>query len=404
MGTTKIVVIGNGFDLHHKLKTGYSDFFNSTYCSDSLKAGMYKILNFLENKKGDRKNVDLWSDVEKAYFMAMMLIDVENGDITKVKEFNSTIEKFKIEFMEYLDKSLIYNQIEKDNKLQVVLDGADIILDFNYTDTVERIYSKYSGTKHIKVHGSLKEKKIVLGFANTYSRDNKYLYEFIKKLDNSTNNTSFIRSQDIFDATLYSYCAESIEKWEGEKIWQRILLDFYRFAPKDTIKEDDIKALNKWYNDLESNQRLSEDFVKTVGIKTINALHSPRTKYQGDKGGGEVPAGYQCIFKDRYTSCFEEDNIPESSSKLVDEFLRERKGMPGLIDLGKIFCNNLEITIIGHSLESDIDFFRQLYLLSSDQQKKVSKLTVYMHEKEKGELLTRAKSIFECEDIIEQKY
>lgn len=46
MGTTKIVVIGNGFDLHHKLKTGYSNFFNSTYCSDSLKTGMYKILNF----------------------------------------------------------------------------------------------------------------------------------------------------------------------------------------------------------------------------------------------------------------------------------------------------------------------------------------------------------------------
>ncbi|WP_304653284.1 AbiH family protein [uncultured Ligilactobacillus sp.] len=103
--TSKLVIVGNGFDLCHGLKTNYRDFLESEYCSDQLKQDLSEIEDYIKAKQNiSNEGVNLWTDMEYMYYRAMVSIDEE--DFSKVENFNSIIEDFKMEFMRYLDNCL----------------------------------------------------------------------------------------------------------------------------------------------------------------------------------------------------------------------------------------------------------------------------------------------------------
>lgn len=397
---SKLVIIGNGFDLCHDLKTNYKDFLESKYCSDKLKKGLSEIENYVKTKqtKGN-EGINLWTDMEYMYYQAMVSIDEE--DFAKVENFNRIIEEFKMEFIQYLDNYLQYDKVKKYNDLQLLLNEADWILDFNYTNTIEAVYGISDPKKHIKVHGSVKDNYIVLGFPNTYSSYNDPLKKFIEELNGDKTICRY--DQNTFSATLSSYSDESIARWDGEKIWQRILLGFYRFK-KAKINKNEFQELSRWFNNLDVNRPVSDDFVNGAGYKIINSPKSPRTVYQGDIEGASVPLGYQYIFRHTNMENLEEKIPFTVNSKLVRKFLEKYEGIPGLIDVGDLFNNDIDITVVGHALIGDIEIFKQIQLISNSiYHKNINKVIIYIYNDEE-KLSERAKKIFCCQKILERKY
>ncbi|MDE5722084.1 MAG: bacteriophage abortive infection AbiH family protein [Clostridia bacterium] len=192
----RIFVIGNGFDLGHGLKTNFEDFIETNS----------QVLN---RKYADLKNgKNSWSEIETNYksklntFISKLdipfLVDDEMSSIIDAyglnkygdvnyhgydnEMFNSLIDEidiwvkllcdFEREFAGYLralynDYNIRNNFFPKE-KIKVILESANEILSFNYTNTVEQLYGI---DDVIHIHGNI-NKKIFLG-CDTIDRMNE---------------------------------------------------------------------------------------------------------------------------------------------------------------------------------------------------------------------------------------
>lgn len=137
MDSTKIVIVGNGLDLHHGLKTSFGDFIKSSEISKETLQGLC-LMTDLNSSYYEQGFVPFasWSNLEKLYWYASGSLD---GEDVNVEHFNSVIEGFKKEFKCYLE-NLDYDDIKASDPVQKELSKADIILDFNYTDTIAKLY------------------------------------------------------------------------------------------------------------------------------------------------------------------------------------------------------------------------------------------------------------------------
>ena len=173
----KLYIIGNGFDLHHNLKTSYYNF------RDYLKNHNREIYDLLEQYVCCSD--DLWGDFEESLAKldtdelycdnSNLLRNIEIGDISEdyydPYEFSNEMEriydKLTIELIEAF-KDFIYEAMSVDD-LEILKHKIDIdinarFLCFNYTDTLERIYHiQYNNINYI--HNSIKESSedIILG-------------------------------------------------------------------------------------------------------------------------------------------------------------------------------------------------------------------------------------------------
>ncbi|MDE8038652.1 AbiH family protein [Erysipelothrix rhusiopathiae] len=163
MHNNTLIIIGNGFDLHHGLKTQYSDFFSSYYEEQSV-AEFQRIL---------AENVDLdltnnWLDIEELIAIARKESALEETDqiirnntefTGYYLEFSKVIEDLKIQFRNYLLEIYKPENIEKNLCLQEIFKPDNLVVNFNYTNTVQDVY----GIECIHPHGSLEENFIILG-------------------------------------------------------------------------------------------------------------------------------------------------------------------------------------------------------------------------------------------------
>lgn len=173
----KLYIIGNGFDLHHNLKTSYYNF------RDYLKNHNREIYDLLEQYVCCSD--DLWGDFEESLAKldtdelycdnSNLLPNIEIGDISEdyydPYEFSNEMEriydKLTIELIEAF-KDFIYEAMSVDD-LEILKHKIDIdinarFLCFNYIDTLERIYHiQYNNINYI--HNSIKESSedIILG-------------------------------------------------------------------------------------------------------------------------------------------------------------------------------------------------------------------------------------------------
>lgn len=160
----KLIICGNGFDLHHKLKTGYNDYkeFLEKYYSDVLSGyESFQYLN-LENNR--------WSDVEKS--LAIEYEDLmedamdsypsafEDGDSKwgvmqiDVEMLTSFINKFTGKcFAKWLN-SVNIQSANPDKNLN--LTNEDLYINYNYTNTLQLLY-KISERNILHIHGKLSE-------------------------------------------------------------------------------------------------------------------------------------------------------------------------------------------------------------------------------------------------------
>ena len=190
MDSTKIVIVGNGLDLHHGLKTSFGDFIKSSEISKETLQGLC-LMTDLNSSYYEQGFVPFasWSNLEKLYWYASGSLD---GEDVNVEHFNSVIEGFKKEFKCYLE-NLDYDDIKASDPVQKELSKADIILDFNYTDTIAKLYQAdlKENCKYIKIHGSVQDNNIVLGFANMLSDDGYGVSKKKKKLFPPSGNLMY---------------------------------------------------------------------------------------------------------------------------------------------------------------------------------------------------------------------
>ena len=339
MVSNNLVIIGNGFDLHHELKTTFWDFVNSGEICKKTLQGLLRMQDAgIKCNTCLTKNSASWTDFEKLYWE----VSTEASENKQIEDYNKLMACFTEEFTRYLKR--IQNQYKhevcRNDNIQKVLADANVILDFNYTNTLKDFYDIKKDVKHIKIHGSVDDDNIVIGFANTKSLDAYYLNQLVDKICDGENM-----------GQLFHYVeGEEVEKWRGEKLWLRIVSQFKKEFRDCT--ENDIKGLYEWFN----NGKL-------------------RRMYQG-YGGYRLPNGYQYIFYDKdICKNIELPKFP-AKSRNVRQFLENNK-VPGLIDLQGVFENNLNITVMGHALKCDVDIFQQIHLLCQYHNRNVARVTLF---------------------------
>lgn len=175
-----LLIIGNGFDLSHGLHTSYEDFHlwleNHGYSNFAKRlATLYPDIMNKSNKE--------WHDIEKAMGSFTMedvtAFDENYNDGAQYKDETSkethivgaNIKNATIVLphmlMEWI-KSINYSNIIPRKIFSRILKDIDYILSFNYTLTLEKIYS-LPQERIFHIHGSIleKNKELVIGYLPT---------------------------------------------------------------------------------------------------------------------------------------------------------------------------------------------------------------------------------------------
>lgn len=158
----KLVICGNGFDLHHGLKTGYSHY--RTYLQDNVPDVLKKFESFPWLNPSCIG--DLWSDVENSLRidydgmcakLEEYVSDTKCGDEyawaelrTDFEEWTRFIYRFTgEEFYKWIQK--INTKILSEPEIVKILEDA-VCVNFNYTDTLESGYGVPT-TDILHIHG-----------------------------------------------------------------------------------------------------------------------------------------------------------------------------------------------------------------------------------------------------------
>lgn len=229
------LIVGNGFDLEHGLKTHYTDFFdtinNRVSSQNEIILNNHKyliednhlLLYLLEEYKQNKLQGNNWIDIETELKKIITLIEeirtnnfidnmnyyTEENEYTIIHKiqykssyyfknylFPFTIGTTGINFYRYVKekydtsiKNLEKNLNELTNMLRDYLLEQDIsnltktkdisdidykithVLSFNYTDTFRKLYSKLDNDKIDFIHGSLNKNNLVLGINETLTED-----------------------------------------------------------------------------------------------------------------------------------------------------------------------------------------------------------------------------------------
>jgi Bacteriophage abortive infection AbiH len=223
----RLIIIGNGFDLAHGLKTRYSDFMldylkrlpskidyrkryqvSDLILKDDLfeltmsNSGYYMVEPNLNNlftvndvrtefsRNGIRVespynfissllmgfSTQNWVDVENEYFQKLTgLLSMNN--VQELKDLNSSFELLKTKFLAYLEKldlstdgelftDYLSSLSKKDGK-----DSNTLILNFNYTCLIDHYLKVFQNVEVINIHGDLNsqtENPIIFGYGDDH--------------------------------------------------------------------------------------------------------------------------------------------------------------------------------------------------------------------------------------------
>lgn len=228
-----LIILGNGFDLAHGMKTSYGDFitwmieehlkdpnrrkFNNLihipvsiesshhfYLCLNIKSGnlygkdkvfAHSLLQKLLEEKAKNKT---WADIEAFYFRELNLCEDEEA----VKQLNREFEDLKEALQEYL-RTEEQKDTEMNETFQYIFGSlctdTSVVLNFNYTDTVERLYKdEITETDLIHIHGELfaEANPIIFGYAADNGEinslldkdENEYLYNIKRHAYLAANN------------------------------------------------------------------------------------------------------------------------------------------------------------------------------------------------------------------------
>lgn len=200
-----LYVIGNGFDLHHHIPSGYSDFHN--WLEKNMPELYNQLIEFFPQSNLDK----WWSDFEKnlasldafsiAYNKTIENIPNVTSDNFSESEWYAAENAVERQINEFYDnltcafrnwvQSLPQGNIQKKIKIH----SAAVFLNFNYTNTLEEIY-KIKPNNILHIHGNAKKRHEQLVFG--HGTNLKSLSKRIGKvyIDSSTTDYIFQRARD----------------------------------------------------------------------------------------------------------------------------------------------------------------------------------------------------------------
>lgn len=328
-----ILVIGNGFDLAHGLKTSYKDFLN--YCrtlsmDDNFRQKNVWLNSFLSRQE---KIGDKWIDLEKeiskiighlfrkhtipseiklgcaykltySYKHELILTDLKKNTHSSIneneliqflynqlREFTKAFETYLIkEVCEKVNTPLDCNLYFEPIKEQLLYQDC-YMLSFNYTDICERFYGQNLGyhqatIKPIYVHGKINDSKecnLVLG-TRSFNRDkeDKYLpidLNIFQKHNQRHRYGTIEAYQDLLNnlklpsetRPVFYVIGHSLDKTD-HNILKHVFL-----ANKNAV-------INIYYHDEEAQERLINNITDIIGEEEV--MSKVRLIYQHDEKRG----------------------------------------------------------------------------------------------------------------------
>jgi hypothetical protein len=257
-----LIIIGNGFDKAHGMKTGYDEFikdllnkhfndkksykdiisFSSLNSSDELiniikqhpiiHTKSSKDRPFREDSSSDRNEFQFnnkfveyllyankynWCDIEYLYFKELMLYLNYPSDLSEMHKDFDIVKKYLSDYLVSEEKKATkINSYENFFESFANLPHSQndvLVLNFNYTRTIENLYKDVIKYPIIHIHGKLEDEKnpIIFGYAakedeldKLLSQNNNEFFKNIKKhLYKRTKNEemldNFLRSYDYED-------------------------------------------------------------------------------------------------------------------------------------------------------------------------------------------------------------
>ena len=245
-----LLIIGNGFDLAHNMKTSYNHFIeylveeqfkaNKFESAFTLGVGIENIRELINEITNGNDFVDqnfknkfirdliwefslkYWCDIENKYFELLNTTDNISCFFKDPKTLNSDFEIIKNYLVEYLkEQEKEVKALESYKKMFNLLDSIETrILNFNYTNTLQNLYSnEINESKIIHIHGELSNpiNPIVFGYAanDEESRelidknDNEYMRYIKKHLYKRTDNekllTYYLEGTEGINVTIFGH-------------------------------------------------------------------------------------------------------------------------------------------------------------------------------------------------------
>ncbi len=269
---SKVLIIGNGFDLSLGWKTRYSDFFESgiwNLCTDCS-----PLANFLKQKQRTEK----WFDIEQALFEYALPIQkcaMSEAELALVKDIRDKDDK---DFKELVQS--IYKYLEKEQKEDIdrvspaarvlkscILNGYfDKIFTFNYTDlnvVLNQLCLHVDNIYH--VHGSLSNDDIILGIDDRC--DVKSGYDFLYKTFNKYYNSTPIKYalQNANEVVFFGHSLGNTD--------YHYFSDFYKDQSRSDMVEKNKKKITIFTYDEKSRMEILRQ-LRGMNDKSLRYLYS----------------------------------------------------------------------------------------------------------------------------------
>lgn len=284
----KLIILGNGFDLHHGLSTSFSNFrnhlLNSKNESDVLLCK--NIDKILSNQNLTVDKHLLWNDYERAF--GQVFSKSLNVSLNGVKIYDLT-EQFVENFYEYLKKENEKKINILNPKIKEIFNDADCILTFNYTDTYKSYLPSDKNIEIFHIHGKLELQDLpIIGY-------------YYPKILRNTSLDYMERYKGFgFHKPALAFKQNEIEFEKRLAIFQR------------NWKNKFSEIISIGYSYGESDSHIYE-ILNTIILPQINIQRVPKSK------ADEIPIINFKLFK------YNEDEFNKTVHKIRTEFIQRHK-------------------------------------------------------------------------------
>lgn len=285
-----LYIIGNGFDLHHELRTSYCHFFDYV---ESI--GDKTFLTQLDTYFGKTVRLNgkcgnlLWSQLEKAlgiYNVQNIMESMFEGHTFDIDHASSSVGEVEAEvecmFVPIREKftELFANWVRRIDltntaRLRIPhLDQDGNFLTFNYTNTLECVYGiPKSQIRHIHGDASNKDDELIVGHNNKFTDFKDYPDDFYDRNDYQRKiagvinglykdtHSIIMKNKDFFDSlydvdkvVVYGHSLEEIDKPYFDEVQRR-------------VKPDATWWMSKYEIDEQADKR---NFCKSIGVSDKN--------------------------------------------------------------------------------------------------------------------------------------
>lgn len=309
-----LTIIGNGFDLGHKLPTLFDNFISSN--PDVFK----------QRYDSFRNNKNSWNDVETKYKELLMEVmesrnwfdifeevqkiiddyglneygevdyynygsdawDIEMG---KISDFIALLTQFEQDFQRYLtqvcnDRTL--HQVPPCKAIQKILDSSDTIINFNYTHTIECVY----GIKDvIHIHGDLSSRIAIGNGALEEAKDSVIDTEYPSMKDFSPTKDGFVEMLGYYE-----------EDMDGNLVENHFIKNFF-----DDVKEASIEQELKLFSLLDAKSKDALVLRQQV-VNMLKSTHYDHVYIIGHSLGDADSSVFHAINSDADVTCFFHEN------------------------------------------------------------------------------------------------